>query len=130
MRGPLKAALDPKIGCTGYQAYIDICKFLLHSLSCKQLGPGDDLNRGLLSNSVRLELSLVSLKLSTVPSRTCEQLGVVHALGTGDDLLPADEDVEGVAELGVLLARHRVEGPDLRPPSARSGAKPFDPREK
>ena len=49
----------------------------------------------------------------TLEGLTCEERGVVHALRAGDDLLAADEHVEGAAVARVLRVRHRVEGARL-----------------
>jgi hypothetical protein len=44
---------------------------------------------------------------------TSKQVGVVDALRARNDLLAPDEHIEGVADLWVIWAWHRVEGPDL-----------------
>jgi hypothetical protein len=44
---------------------------------------------------------------------TCQQLGVVDTLRARNDLLATDEHIEGVADLWVIRAWHRVEWPHL-----------------
>ena len=45
---------------------------------------------------------------------TCEEGGAVHTLRARYDFLSPDEDIKRVAELRVVMARHRVERPNLQ----------------
>ena len=46
---------------------------------------------------------------------TCQETRAVDALGTGNDLLPSNEDIKGIAELWVGRAWHGIEWPHLQP---------------
>lgn len=44
---------------------------------------------------------------------TCKQIWIVHTLCATDDLLATDEHVKAVAVIGIIRARHSVEGAHL-----------------